>query len=239
MATLLTDECLVLGEPAGCWKDRGRRNHGGRAGPRGPARLGTGARASGWRLHGRTALPGRTTTGIGDADAAGARRRAVFLAGPRVCSSSAVPLTFGGGWYVRCGRSTVASDSFFLFSSFFLVLLYYIATPLRCFILYIYFIAVVCMVPIHARLCSCVPVLSDLAHRWQDAFVGMCLLLIDWRCLFALLVWTRHCSYMSRCSLAVAATECICHLAPLQPNNTDLIHLPLGGRCCYLQRRRV
>lgn len=55
MATLLTDECLVLGEPAGCWKDRGRRNHGGRAGPRGPARLGTGARASGWRLHGRTA----------------------------------------------------------------------------------------------------------------------------------------------------------------------------------------
>jgi len=53
----LTDECLVVGESAGCWKDRGRRNHGVRAGPRGPARLGMGwrtptARVSGWRLHG-------------------------------------------------------------------------------------------------------------------------------------------------------------------------------------------
>jgi hypothetical protein len=131
MATLLTDECLVIGEPAGCWKDRGRRNHGGRAGPRGPARLGTGARRERVAPARPHRTPGRTTTGIGDADAAGARRRAVFLAGPRVCSCSAVPLTFGGGWYVRCGRTTVASDSFFLFSPFFFVLLYYIATPIE------------------------------------------------------------------------------------------------------------
>uniref|UniRef100_K4A3Q7 Uncharacterized protein n=1 Tax=Setaria italica TaxID=4555 RepID=K4A3Q7_SETIT len=41
MDTWLTDQCLVGGESAGCWKDRGRRHHVGRAGPRRPPRLET------------------------------------------------------------------------------------------------------------------------------------------------------------------------------------------------------
>lgn len=38
--TWLTDSSFG-GESAGCWKDRGRRHHGGRAGPRRPPRLET------------------------------------------------------------------------------------------------------------------------------------------------------------------------------------------------------